>query len=146
MASVSTYLNFSNRTEEVFHFYKSIFGTEFEGGIRRFGDMPPRPGMPPLPEEAKNLVLHVSLPITGGHKLMGSDAPEQMGFTVHRGNNIYISLNVDSKEEADRLFRGLSEGGKVEMPMSDMFWGAYWGSFTDRFGIQWMINHSKHQG
>lgn len=143
MASVGTYLNFANKTEEVFSFYRSVFGTEFEGGIRRFGDMPCQEGMPPLPEEAKNLVLHVSLPITGGHKLMGSDAPEQMGFTVNTGNNVYISLNTDSKEEADRLFNGLSKGGKVEMPMTDMFWGAYWGSFADQFGIKWMINHEK---
>ena len=143
MSSVGTYLNFTNKTEEVFTFYRSVFGTEFDGGIRRFGDMPPQEGMPPLPEEAKNLVLHVSLPITGGHKLMGSDAPEQMGFTVNIGNNVYISLNVDSKEEADRLFNGLSKGGKVEMPMTDMFWGAYWGSFADQFGIKWMFNREK---
>ena len=143
MAGVGTYLNFTNRTEEVFNFYRTIFGTGFEGGIRRFGDMPPQEGMPPLPEEAKNLVLHVSLPITDGHKLRGSDAPEPMGFKVNIGNNVYISLDLDSKEEADRLFNALSTGGAVEMPMTDMFWGAYWGSFTDQFGIKWMINHQK---
>lgn len=141
MASVGTYLNFANQTEAVFNFYKTIFGTEFEGGIRRFGDMPPQEGMPPLPDAARNLVLHVSLPITGGHKLMGSDAPEQMGFTIKPGNNFYISLHVDSREEADRLFNGLSAGGVVEMPMTDMFWGDYWGSFSDQFGTKWMISY-----
>lgn len=143
MASVGTYLNFKDQTEAAFLFYQSIFGGEFDGGIRRFGDMPPQDGMPPLPEEAKNLVLHVSLPITGGHKLMGSDAPEQMGFTINKGNNVYISLDVDSREEADRLFKGLSEGGVVEMAMTDMFWGAYWGSCVDQFGIKWMFNYDK---
>lgn len=143
MASVGTYLNFTNQTEAAFTFYQSIFGSEFEGGIRRFGDMPPQEGMPPLPEEAKNLVLHVSLPITGGHKLMGSDAPEHMGFTINKGNNVYISLDLDSKEEADRLFQRLTEGGVVEMAMTDMFWGAYWGSCVDKFGIKWMFNYDK---
>jgi PhnB protein len=143
MASVGTYLNFTNQTEAAFTFYQSIFGGEFEGGIRRFGDMPPQDGMPPLPEEAKNLVLHVSLPINGGHKLMGSDAPEHMGFVVNKGNNVYISLDFDSREDADRIFKGLSEGGVVEMAMTDMFWGAYWGSCIDQFGIKWMFNYDK---
>ena len=143
MASVGTYLNFTNQTEAAFTFYQSIFGSEFEGGIRRFGDMPPQEGMPPLPEEAKNLVLHVSLPITGGHKLMGSDAPEHMGFTINKGNNVYISLDLDSKEEADRLFQRLTEGGVVEMAMTDRFWGAYWGSCVAKFRIKWMCNYDK---
>ncbi|MFN8290928.1 MAG: VOC family protein [Chitinophagaceae bacterium] len=140
MTKAFIYLNFSNQTEEAFTFYKSVFGTEFEGGIHRFGDMPPQPGMPPLPEDAKNLVLHVSLPVSEGYKLMGSDAPEQMGFKVNKGNNMYISLDVDARQEADRLFNALSAGGTVEMPLSDMFWGAYWGSFADKFGVKWMIN------
>ena len=144
MASVGTYLNFTNQTEEVFTFYKSVFGTDFIGGrINRFGDMPPQDGMPPMDEAAKNLVLHVALPITDGHMLMGSDAPESMGFKITPGNNVYISLDLDSKEEADRLFGALSPGGKVEMPMSEMFWGAYWGSFSDKFGVKWMINFQK---
>jgi PhnB protein len=105
--------------------------------------MPPQEGMPPLPEEAKNLVLHVCLPITGGYNLMGSDAPEQMGFTVNKGNNVYISLRLDSKDEADRLFQGLSANGVVEMPMTDMFWGDYFGSCIDQFGIKWMINYEN---
>lgn len=143
MTKAYIYLNFTDQTEAAFLFYQSVFGTEFEGGIRRFGDMPPQEGMPPLPEAARNLVLHVSLPIAEGYKIMGSDAPQQMGFTVQQGNNLYISLDVDTREEADRLFQSLSVNGKVEMPLTDMFWGAYWGSFTDQFGVKWMINHDK---
>ncbi len=140
MIKANVYLNFTNQTEAAFNFYKSVFRTEFEGGISRFGDMPPQEGMPPLPDEAKNLVLHVSLPISDGYKIMGSDAPEQMGFKVNMGNNVYINLDVDSRQEANRLFKSLSDGGVVEMPLTDMFWGAYWGSFADKFGVKWMIN------
>ena len=140
MAKVSTYLNFSNQTEAAFLFYQSVFGGEFLGGIRRFGDMPPKEGMPPVDEATKNLVLHVCLPITGGFELMGSDAPEGMCPPVVKGNNVYINLEPDSREEADRLFNALSADGVIEMPMSDMFWGAYYGSFVDKFGIKWMVN------
>lgn len=100
--------------------------------------------MPPIADADKNLVMHVALPILGGVLLMGTDAPESMGFHVNPGNNMYISLHPDSREEADRLFKGLSVGGKVEMPMADMFWGSYYGSFTDQFGIRWMINYDKN--
>ena len=124
MARVSTYLNFPNYTEEAFNFYKSVFGTGFtEPGFRRFGDMPPMEGMPPTPDDLKNLVMHVELPITGGHILMGTDAPEQMGFNVNFGNNMHINLEPDSREETKRLFDALSAGGKVEMELQDMFWG-----------------------
>lgn len=145
MASVSTYLNFRRQTEEAFNFYRSVFGGEFQGKIARFSEVPPQEGHPPLAEADKNLVMHVSLPILGGHVLMGTDAPESMGFTVTPGNNVYINLQPDSRAEADRLFKGLSEGGKVEMPMQDMFWGDYYGSFTDRYGIRWMVNCSAKQ-
>ena len=141
MARVSTYLNFSNYTEEAFNFYKSVFGSEFtEPGFRRFGDMPPMEGMPPTPDDLKNLVMHVELPITGGHILMGTDAPEQIGFTENLGKNIHINLEPDTKEETKRLFDALSAGGKVEMELQDMFWGAYFGNCTDKFGIHWMFN------
>jgi len=140
MARVSTYLNFPNQTEDAFNFYKSVFGTEFEGSINRFADMPPQEGMPPLSDGAKNLVLHVALPITGGYMLMGSDAPEEMGFKVNYGNNVYINLEPDTKEETKRLFDALSAGGEVEMPLADMFWGAYFGSCKDKFGVKWMFN------
>lgn len=142
MAYVSTYLNFPNNTEEVFNFYKTVFGTDFVGGkIHRFGEIPPQEGMPPLSETDKNLVMHVALPILGGHLLMGTDAPESMGFTVIQGNNVNISIHPDSRQEADDLFAKLSAGGKVEMPMQDMFWGDYYGAFTDQFGIKWMVNY-----
>lgn len=141
MASVSTYLNFSNQTEEAFLFYKKVFGTEFTApGIRRYGEMPPMEGMPPTPEDLKNLVMHVELPITGGHLLMGTDAPEQMGFKVTFGNNIHIQLMPDTKEETKQLFDALSKDGAVEMELQDMFWGAYFGSCTDKFGVKWMFN------
>ena len=139
MATVSTYLNFTRTTEEVFNFYRSVFRTEFVGGISRFKDMPPQSGCPPLPEADKELVMHVALPTIGGHLLMGSDAPESMGYKVTPGNNVYINLQPDTRAEADRLFGELSAGGQVEMPMQDMFWGDYFGSFTDRFGVKWMI-------
>jgi PhnB protein len=141
MASVSTYLNFPRNTEEAFNFYKSVFGGEFTmGGIARFKDVPPAPGMPPLAEEDKNLVMHVELPILGGHVLMGTDAPESMGFHVNAGNNVYINLEPDTRSETKKLFDALSAGGKVTMELADMFWGAYYGSCTDKFGIQWMFN------
>jgi PhnB protein len=141
MASVNTYLNFSNHTEEAFNFYKQVFGTEFMGnGIQRFKDIPPMEGMPNLPEVDLNLVMHVSLPILGGHVLMGTDAPESMGFKVNQGNNVYISLSPDTRSETKRLFNALSAGGKVEQDLQDVFWGDYYGSCTDKFGVHWMFN------
>lgn len=143
MATTSIYLNFSDNTEKVFEFYRTVFGGEFIGGISRFGEAPPQEGFPPLAPEDKNLVMHVALPLLGGVVLRGTDAPASMGFQIRPGNSVYISLHPDSREEADRLFKALSAGGKVEMPMADMFWGAYYGSFTDQFGVQWMINYDK---
>ena len=141
MARVSTYLNFPRNTEEAFNFYSSVFGSSFGGnGINRFKDMPPQEGMPPLAASDKDLVMHVELPILGGHVLMGTDAPETMGFQVIKGNNVHLSLEPDTRAETKKLFDALSEGGKVTMPLADMFWGAYYGSCTDKFGIQWMFN------
>lgn len=140
MATVSTYLNFNRETEVAFNFYKSVFGTEFTSEIMRFCDIPSQDDMPPPADADKNLVMHVSLPILGGHLLMGTDAPESMGFTLNQGNNVYISLSPDSRAEADKLFTALSEGGTVEMAMADQFWGDYFGSFVDKFGVHWMIN------
>ena len=139
MARVSTYLNFNRTTEEAFAFYKSAFKTEYSAPIARMGDTPANPDHP-LDDADKNLVMHVELPILGGHVLMGTDAPDSMGFNCKPGNSIYINLEPDTQEEADRLFAALSVGGKIEMPLQDMFWGAYFGSFTDKFGVQWMIN------
>lgn len=140
MARVNTYLNFPRATEEAFLFYKSVFQTEFSAPVARFKDMPPSPGQPPLAAADANLVMHVALPILGGHVLMGTDAPESMGFTVTPGNNVYLSLEPDTRAETERLFKALAEGGKVEMPLQDMFWGAYFGSLADRYGIRWMFN------
>ena len=139
MARVNTYLNFTRETEEAFAFYRSVFGGEF-AVLQRFGDVPAAPGQPALAPADRELIMHVALPILGGHVLMGTDAPETMGFRLVRGNNVYISLEIDTRAEADRLFGGLSAGGEVETSMQEMFWGAYFGSFTDRFGIRWMIN------
>jgi PhnB protein len=141
MARVSTYLNFSRETEEAFNFYRTVFGGEFgNDGIARFSDIPPMDGAPPIAEEDRDLVMHVELEILGRHVLMGTDAPASMGFTVNFGNNVHINLEPDTRDETDKLFRALSEGGKVTMPLQDMFWGAYFGSCTDKFGVQWMFN------
>ena len=140
MARVSTYLNFPCTTEEAFNFYKSIFGGDFTGGINRFSEVPPQDGAPAMNDRDKNLVMHVELPILGGHILMGTDAPESMGFKVSCGNNIYINLEPDTRAETERLFKALSAGGKVEMVLQEMFWGDYFGSCTDKYGVQWMFN------
>lgn len=143
MAQTSTYLNFERSTEEAFTFYRSVFGTEFVNGISRLGDVPPHEGQPELSDEDKQLVMNVQLPILGGHLLMGTDAPESMGFTLNQGNNVYIALQPDTRAEADTLFSALSNGANVEMPLQEMFWGDYFGSLTDRFGVQWMVSTSS---
>lgn len=141
MARVSTYLNFPHHTEEAFNFYKSVFGGEFGGdGIVRFGDIPATEGMPPLAEAEKNLVMHIELPILGGYLLMGTDAPESMGFSVNFGNNVHLNLEPDTRAETKRLFDALASGGTITQDLQDMFWGAYYGSCTDQFGVQWMFN------
>lgn len=140
-ARVTNYLNFDGKTEEAFLFYKSIFKTEFIGkGIQRFGEIPATEGHPPIPDEIKKMVLHVELPITDNYILMGTDAPKEMGFTLIKGNNMHICIEPETRAEADRLFNALSEGGNVTMPMADMFFGAYFGEFSDKYGINWMIN------
>jgi PhnB protein len=140
MASVSTYLNFARSTEEAFNFYKTVFGTDYVGQFMRFADMPPMEGQPPLAAEDRNLVMHCALPILGGHLIMGTDAPESMGFNLKQGNNVYINLEPDTRGETDRLFKALGEGGTVEMALQEQFWGDYYGSLKDRFGVQWMFN------
>ncbi len=140
MASTSTYLNFPRNTEEAFNFYKTVFGGEFFGTPMRFGHVPPTEGMPPIAEEDKNLIMHIELAIVGGHMLMGTDAPESFGFSVNFGNNVHINLQPDTRMETKRLFDALSVGGKVTMELQDMFWGDYFGSCTDQFGVQWMFN------
>ncbi len=140
MAQTSTYLNFARTTEEAFTFYKSVFGTEFVGGIMRHGDVPVPEGQPRPSDDDKRLVINVQLPILGGHLLQGTDIPESMGFTLNQGNTIHICLHPDTRAEADALFAALSEGGTVREPLREMFWGDYYGALVDRFGVQWMIN------
>lgn len=137
MAKVNVYLTFNGNCEEAFNFYKSVFGGDFMY-IGRFGEMPRQEGMT-VSEEEKNLIMHVSLPVSKETILMGSDSSSYSG-KVKFGNNFSISINADSREEADRFFNALSEGGKVTMPMNETFWGAYFGMFEDKFGINWMVN------
>ncbi|MBK8517865.1 MAG: VOC family protein [Saprospiraceae bacterium] len=141
MSRVSIYLNFPGNTEEVFNFYKSVFGGEFDGdGFNRYRDIPPSEEMPPVAPSDLDLIMHVSLTILGGFVLMGTDAPESMGFKVNFGNNIHINIEPDTKSETKKLFSALSQGGQVTMELMDMFWGAYYGSCTDKYGVQWMFN------
>ena len=133
---VNPYLNFDGRAEEAFNFYKSVFGGEFSGKMK----MDEAPGGDELPQEEQNRLMHISLSIGKNTILMGSDIFPSMGQTLKEGNNLYISLHPESKEDADRLFKNLSAGGEIEMPMEDQFWGDYFGSFIDKFGIGWMIN------
>ena len=135
MATLNPYLTFDGKTEEAFLFYQSVFGGDC--GINKFSDMPDHSD---IPEEHLDKVMHVFLPIGDGDVLMGSDSIESMGHEVNPGNNVQLSLQPESKEEADRLFNGLSEGGQIIMPMEDTFWNAYFGMFIDKFGIHWMIN------
>lgn len=139
MARVSTYLNFPRNTEAAFNFYRGVFRTEFNGDIHRFRDAPSDASCP-VAEADANLVMHVELPILAGHVLMGTDAPDSMGFKLNTGNNVHISLEPDTRAETERLFNALAEGGQVNTPLQNMFWGAYFGSLVDRFGVQWMFN------
>ncbi len=143
MATVNPYLTFDGNCEEVFNFYKSVFGGEFPY-IGKFKDMPPMEDCGPISEVDGEKIMHVSLPISKESILMGSDCIESSGQVHNAGNNFAISINTDSIAEADKLFNGLSAGGKITMPLNKTFWGAYFGMFTDKFGIQWMVNHDEN--
>ena len=143
MASVSIYLNFAGNTKDAFEYYKSVFKTEYSTPMMFNRDVPASPDMPPLSEDDKNKVMHVALPILGGTQIMGTDMLESMGHKLVIGNNTTINLEPDSKEETERLYNALSKGGKDTMPLQDMFWGAYWGTCLDRFGVRWMFNYTK---
>ncbi len=136
MIKLHPYLNFAGNTEEAFQFYKSVFGGELS--VVRFKDMP-MPGAP-VSKADENKILHIALPI-GEQILMASDAIGECAGKFVTGTNTYITIVPDSKTQADRIFTALSAGGQVEMPMGDQPWGAYYGSFKDKFGIQWMINY-----
>ena len=142
MPKFNSYLNFDGKAEEAFNFYRSIFGGEFAGGVMKMGEAPGTEG---ISESEKNRVMHVALPITGGDMLMASDILPSAGHKLVTGNNNYICISPESREEADRLFNGLSEGGEIEMPMEDQFWGDYFGSFKDKYGICWMISYSTNR-
>lgn len=138
MPKLNSYLNFDGTAEAAFNFYKSVFGGEFSG-VHKMGDAP---GTENFSEESKNKIMHISLPI-GQDLLMASDIFPEMGQKLIKGNTNYVSIFPDSREEAKELFDRLSEGGTVEMPLEDQFWGDYYGSFIDKFGIGWMINYNE---
>lgn len=140
MSKINTYLNFQGNTEEAFNFYKSVFGGEFTSVVR-FKDMPME-GFT-ISDTDADKIMHIGLPVGKDHILMATDALESLGQKITQGNNLYISIHPETKEEANRIFNQLSAGGKVEMPMADQVWGDYFGSFADKYGIQWMINYNK---
>jgi len=129
-----------------FEFYRQVFDSEFHGPVMRMRDVPVDPGGPSFSDHEADLIMHVELPILGGHVLMGTDVVESMGHQLVHGNNVIINLEPDTRPEADRLHAALSEDGGESMGMFEQFWGGYWGSCTDRFGINWMINCSTTHG
>ena len=141
MATVNPYLNFNGNTEEAFNFYRSVFGGEFIT-IQRFKDTPEADK---IPEADRDKIMHIALPVGDGTILMATDALETMGHPLTVGNNFYMSVTAVSEKEADKLFSALSAGGRITIPLEKAFWGAYFGIFTDKFGIQWMINYDYNQ-
>lgn len=140
MKALNPYLNFKGNTEEAFNFYKSVFGGEFLAVIR-FKDTPEAGRV--NPEDAEK-IMHISLPLGRNNLLMATDALDAMGHSLTKGNNFYLSIDAESEEEANRLFDALARGGKVEVPMEKMFWGAFFGQVRDRFGIHWMLNFNAN--
>lgn len=140
MKTVNPYLNFPGNAEEAFNFYKSVFGGEF-AAVQRFKDTPEADR---VPAELKEKLMHIALPIGKGNVLMATDALESMGHKVTAGTNFHLSISADSEEEANKLFAGLSAGGIITVPLAKMFWGAYFGMCTDKFGIQWMVSHDPN--
>lgn len=141
MATVNIYLTFNGNCEEAFNFYQSVFGGEFSY-LGRFNEMP-KDENNPLSEAESNKIMHVSLPISTETCIMGSDTGGDWASQINVGNNFSISINAESKAEADNLFYALSKGGKITMPLSNTFWGSYFGMFTDKFDINWMINYDE---
>jgi PhnB protein len=139
MIKTNVYLNFAGNAEEAFGFYRSVFGGEFNSVVR-FKDMPMEGVTIPKADESK--IMHIGLPIGKDDILMASDSLESMGQKLAVGNNVYLSVHPDSKEEADRIFGALSAGGTIGMPIANQPWGDYYGHLTDRFGVQWMVNYT----
>jgi PhnB protein len=136
MPQINPYINFNGNAEEAFNFYKSVFGGEF-AQIMRFKDMASPEFI--VSEKEANKIMHIALPI-GKNILMANDVPEILGTVNENENRSKISITTESKEEADKLFNGLSEGGIIEMPISDSPWGSYFGMFRDKYGIEWMVD------
>jgi PhnB protein len=141
MAKLNPYLNFQGNTEEAFNFYKSVFGGEF-AMIQRFKDTPEASR---VPANEKDKIMHIALPIGKGIVLMATDALESMGHKLVTGNNIQLSISADSEAETDKIFNALSTGGNVTVPLAKMFWGAYFGMCTDKFGVQWMVSYDENR-
>lgn len=141
MISVNPYLNFQGNTEDAFNFYKSVFGGEFLV-LQRFSDTPHGANMP---ENERGKIMHISLQIAPGSYLMGTDALESMGQKFKIGDNFSLAIAPGSEAEADTIFSKLAEGGTVVMPLEKVFWNAYFGMLTDKFGIQWMVNLDYNQ-
>ncbi|WP_422355273.1 VOC family protein [Roseivirga pacifica] len=144
MTTINVYLTFNGNCKSAFDFYRSVFGGEF-ASESTFGEMPPQEGMPPMPDEMKDQIMHVSLPISQETVLMGSDTGGEWADSHVQGNNFSISISTDSKAKADNFFNELSAGGEVKMPMEQTFWGDYFGMLTDKFGINWMISLNEKQ-
>lgn len=142
MAKINPYLNFDSKTEQAFDFYKSVFGGEF-AAVMRYGDVSKTEGCDGMEvsENDLNKIMHIALPIGNGDVLMASDILQSTGRKFIEGDNFSIAIGADSKEEAEKLFNNLAEGGKVEMPLNDTFWGAYFGMLQDKFGVQWLVNY-----
>jgi len=138
MKAINPYLNFPGTTEEAFNFYKSVFGGELIG-LTRFKDTPESSR---VAENEKEKLMHVSLPVGKGNTIMATDALDSIGQKLTFGNNIQLSIEAESKEEAEKIFNGLSAGGKVNMPLQDTFWKAYFGMIKDKYGVQWMISYT----
>ena len=136
MASINPHINFNGNAEEAFNFYRSVFGGEF-AKIMRFKDLASDEF--PVAEQEANKIMHIALPI-GNSILMANDVPEILGRTNEHENRSKIVISAESKEEADRLFNGLSAGGEIEMPIADSPWGSYFGMFRDKYGIEWMVD------
>ncbi len=139
MTKLHSYLNFAGNAQKAFDFYKSVFGGEFSSVVR-FKDFPME-GVA-IPKEHEDKIMHIALPIGEDNVLMASDTLESLGQRLVQGNNVYVSVHPASREEADRIFDALSEGAEIEMPIADQAWGDYYGSLKDKFGVQWMVNHS----
>ena len=137
MALINPHINFNGNAEEAFNFYKSVFGGEFVK-VMRFKDLASTEF--PVAEKEENKIMHIALPIGKTNMLMANDVPEIMGRTNENENRSKIVISAESKEEADKLFNGLSAGGKIEMPISDSPWGSYFGMFRDKYGIEWMVD------